>query len=71
MEVTVCIGLLLVGAISLFYLIKPKHKPFHIDVKTIEMKKGGINIFPLIHFMMSIMPDSMRKKTLTEKVRLS
>ena len=59
---------ILCGVVALYFLLKPKVKPFHVDIDPIEMKVMGINIFPLFIFMMSVMPDGMRKKMMTKKV---
>ena len=56
------------GILSLIFLLKPKMKAFHVDIKPVKVMKMGFNIFPLIHFMMSVMPDSMRKSSVTKQV---
>jgi len=62
------IGVIVVlGILSLIYFLKPKMKPFHVDIKPVKMMKMGFDIFPLIHFMMSVMPDSMRKSSVTKQ----
>ena len=58
----------ILGILLLLYLLKPKTKPFHVDIKPVKMMKMGFDIFPLIHFMMSVMPDSMRKNSVTKQV---
>jgi len=52
---------------ALSFLIKPKLKRVHVEVEQMEMKVMGINIFPLIIFMFRIMPDGMRKQTVTKQ----
>ena len=58
----------ILGILLLLYLLKPNTKPFHVDINPVKMMKMGFDIFPLIHFMMSVMPDSMRKKSVTKQV---
>jgi len=59
--------LIMVGMISLYFLLKPSVKPFHVNVEPMVMKMKGVNMFPMFHFMMSIMPASMRKQTVTKE----
>jgi len=59
--------IILAGLLSLYFLLKPKVKPFHVAVKPVEMKMMGIDMFPVFHFMMSVMPDGMRKSTVTKQ----
>ena len=59
---------ILAGLVALFFLLRQKKKPFHVDVAPMEMKVMGINIFPLFVFMMSLMTDGMRKKMVTKQV---
>jgi len=58
---------ILAGLVALFFLLRQKTKPFHVDVTPMEMKVMGINIFPLFVFMMSLMTDGMRKKMVTKQ----
>ena len=57
--------------LSFYFLLKQKVKPFHVDVKPLEMKVMGVNIFPFFIFLMSLIPDSMRRKMMTKQVRYS
>merc|ERR1711892_1232661 len=58
---------IIAGIISLYFLLKPRVKPFHVNVEPMVMKMMGVNMFPVFHFMMSIMPASMRKQTVTNE----
>jgi len=63
--------LIMVGIISLYFLLRPRVKPFHVNVEPMVMKMMGVNMFPVFHFMMSIMPASMRKQTVTKEVKFA
>jgi len=57
----------ILGILSVVFLIKRRIKKFHVDMDPIEMKVMGCNIFPLLHFMMTVMPDTMRRQSITKK----
>merc|ERR1711892_689646 len=67
MGVIMIIMLVLLGLVSLIFLLKPKMKQFHVKMDPMEMEMMGFDMFPIIHFFMSVMPDSMRKKSVTKK----
>ena len=45
-------------------MVKPK--PFHVDVKPMEKKVLGFNVFPAMFWMFSKMPDEMRRSAMTK-----
>ena len=44
-------------------------KKFHVKVDSMKMKIMGFNIMPIMVMMMNLMPESMRRSTVTKKVR--
>ena len=66
-------SLLLVGSamivgLLLFIIFMMKPKPFHVNIEPMEMKVLGVNIFPAIILMFNMMPEGMRKRTVTKQV---
>ena len=45
-------------------MVKPK--PLHVEVKPLEKKVLGFNIFPAIFWMFSKMPDEMRRSAMSK-----
>ena len=56
----------LIMFVPVLYLIN-RPKPFHVKMEPLEMKVGGINIFPLIHFIYLIIPDQLRRYLSTKQ----
>jgi len=48
-------------------LFRTKVEPFHVEVEPLEMKMKGINMFPMMHFMMTSMSDSRRRNAVTKQ----
>ena len=49
-------------------LFRTRVEPFHVEVEPLEMKMKGINMFPMMHFMMTSMSDSRRRNAVTKQV---
>ena len=64
-----------VGATSLVYMYFKGisgSKPFHVDgPEAMKMKVLGFNIFPIICWLMGLLPDQTRKNLVTKEVSLS
>ena len=43
-------------------------KKLHVKVDSMKMKIMGFNIMPIMVMMMNLMPESMRRSTVTKKV---
>ena len=54
---------LVVACVGLWIIMGPKPVPFHVkNVTPVVAKVWGINVFPLIQFMIRNLPDFLRKK---------
>ena len=60
----------ILGIMSVLFLIKQRIKKFHVYLEPVEMKVMGCNIFPLLHLLMAVMPDSMRRQAITKQVNI-
>ena len=63
-----------IGATSLIYIYFKwisGSQPFHVDgPEAMKMKVMGVNIFPVICWVMGLLPDKTRKNLVTKEVRL-
>ena len=62
-------GSTLLGAVLLLIIMKPKK--LHVEVEPMKMKVMGINIWPLLVTMNNLMPEGMRKNSVTKQVKLT
>ena len=60
----------ILGIMSVVFLIKQRIKKFPVYLDPVEMKVMGCNIFPLLHLLMAVMPDSMRRQAITKQVNI-
>ena len=64
-----------VGATSFVYMYFKGisgSRPFHVDgPEAMKMKVFGFNIFPIICWLMGLLPDQTRKNLVTKEVSLS
>ena len=64
------VGSAIIAGLLLFIIFMTRPRPFHVKVAPMEMKVLGVNIFPAIVFMFNMMPDGIRKSTVTKQVAL-
>ena len=60
----------ILGIMSVVFLIKQRIKKFPVYLDPVEMKVMGCNIFPMLHLLMAVMPDSMRRQAITKQVNI-
>ena len=60
----------MIAGLLLFIILMMKPRPFHVNVAPVEMKVLGVNIFPILVLMFNMMPEGMRKRTVTKQVQL-
>ena len=61
------VGSCFVGLILYKLITQPQR--LHVKVKPMEMKVMGINIMPIIVFLINQLPEGMRRNKVTKKVR--